>query len=425
MNKIKLLVVSDDIRLNTGVGIQLRKMLQGLNRTGQYDIAQIGISNFPSKNNIVYESTRIYPARYDAKTDSFGNVDHLTMVLEREKPDILLLFSDPRLFTYIFYMDNVIRPNVKLVLYHTWDNEPFPKFNLPWYSACDYIVMLSRFSYNLLQENNINCTFIPHGYDPSEFYRLHDDIIQKQRLDLIKSAGKTEDEINFIVFWNNRNITRKRPGDIIRLFSEFSKKYPSSLLLIKSAAIDHNGTDLLRVAKDLHNHNSSIVLINEDVTSTQLNLFYNVADVSINIAHTEGFGLCVGESLLAETPVIATYTGGMIEQLNGVEIVSNTQQKISFGCSIKPAAKELFGVVHAPYIYQDYVSDEAVIAALKDAYNNREKWKELGKKGREHIIAHYPIDNTIKLWHAFLQKIHADNIVYKPWHLTKCLSNGD
>ena len=46
----------------------------------------------------------------------------------------------------------------------------------------------------------------------------------------------------------------------------------------------------------------------------QLNYLYNIADVTINIASNEGFGLGTCESLMAGTSIIVNVTGGLQDQ---------------------------------------------------------------------------------------------------------------
>ena len=41
-----------------------------------------------------------------------------------------------------------------------------------------------------------------------------------------------------------------------------------------------------------------------------MNFLYNIADVTINIASNEGFGLATCESLMSGTPIIVNVTGG-------------------------------------------------------------------------------------------------------------------
>ena len=43
----------------------------------------------------------------------------------------------------------------------------------------------------------------------------------------------------------------------------------------------------------------------------ELNYLYNMADITINVASNEGFGLTTAESVMAGTPIIVTVTGGL------------------------------------------------------------------------------------------------------------------
>ena len=49
-------------------------------------------------------------------------------------------------------------------------------------------------------------------------------------------------------------------------------------------------------------------------TQNELNWNYNIADVTINIANNEGFGLATAESIKAGTPIIVNVTGGLQDQ---------------------------------------------------------------------------------------------------------------
>lgn len=407
MSKIKLLVISDSIQVPSGVGIQCNKLLAGLLKTGQYDIVQIAGSLVPlDPRPFYYNGIKLYNT-----SDGYGNPALLRAVMKEERPDIVLAFSDPRFFFYLFLMDNEIRTQSKLVFYHTWDNEPFPKFNLPWYSACDEIVLISKFSYDLLSANGVACENIPHGYDPSEFYPLPPEVSNKYRQDILRSANNAA--ANFIIFWNNRNITRKRPGDVLAIFKEFSRRHPDTMLIVNSTPLDREGTDIVSLWRDFAYTNSPIVFNFQRITSERLNVLYNVADVTLNIAYNEGFGLCVGESLAAGTPVIATHTGGMPEQM------SDGQSE--FGILLQPDVRELFGVPGAPYIYRDYVSSESVLRALEQAYQETVSgiWKKkYGVPGREHIIQNFHIDSTVKKWHDLLPRVHVTPSTFKPWRMS-------
>ena len=59
----------------------------------------------------------------------------------------------------------------------------------------------------------------------------------------------------FIVLWNNRNIRRKLPVDVVLAYNYFLNKMSKEerkdfLLILKTAPVDNNGTDLVEVVKN-------------------------------------------------------------------------------------------------------------------------------------------------------------------------------
>jgi len=56
------------------------------------------------------------------------------------------------------------------------------------------------------------------------------------------------------------------------------------------------------------------------VSSEQLNLLYNAADVTVNSSRIEGWNNAISESLAAGTPVVATDVGGNREQIRSSEL---------------------------------------------------------------------------------------------------------
>jgi glycosyltransferase involved in cell wall biosynthesis len=416
--KIKILAISDDIRIKSGVGIQCRKILTGLIKTGKYDIVELGGSlNIQSDKPEIIDGVKVY----STNGESYGNQQQVRFLMQTERPDIVLAFSDPRFFIYLFEMDDEIRSVSKLIFYHTWDNDPFPKYNLPFYAACDGIVMISEFSYNLMKSNNVDCIQIPHMQDTKEFYPLPQEEIDKERQNLMRLTGLKQ--LDFVIFYNNRNLDRKRPGDVISIFEKFNKKHPNTILLMNTSLIDVEGTDLLQVQKEFLDRDIPIVFNHNKVDASKLNLFYNISDVTINIAYQEGLGLCVMESLLAGTPVVASRTGGMPEQMSYIKhyeavvpskdgkCCSEHDEEIVFGELIYPAVRNLFGVPGQAYIYKDFVSNDDVLSSLERLFS----WKEykhenilqnMGLAGREYIIKKYNEEDIIKKWDEYLTDIY-------------------
>jgi glycosyltransferase involved in cell wall biosynthesis len=405
MGKIKVLMISDDIRDYTGVGIQSNKLLTGLAKNKDFEVIQMGVSPiiFASNPNPVnVDGVKVFPTR------SYADMNLFRYLLSNERPDVVIPFSDPRFFIPLFSMDDDIRKKAWLVFYHLWDNYPFPRFNTPWYKACDELVLISKFAYDMYAENGWNCHFIPHGYDDKEFYRTPEANYITTKNDILKQLNR--DDIDFIIFWNNKNLHRKRGADIITTFHSFYKEHPKSVLIMHTEPTFPDGFDLISINDDLTTIKEIPVIfsIHKD-KSLMLNNLYNMSDVSINFSYNEGFGLSVGESLLAETPVIATATGGMIEQLT-------TKQGVA-GKLLDPLIKTLFGVPGNSYVYQDFASNNALLLALNESYENRQLWRDKGRIGREHIQENYHINGTIDKWASFLKNLVGKERTYKPWQL--------
>ena len=126
---------------------------------------------------------------------------------------------------------------------------------------------------------------------------------------------RLKNNAEFIVFWNNRNIRRKQPGDLILAYKTFCDSLPieeakKCVLLMHTQPRDDNGTDLPAVKEALC-PDYNILFSSNPVDAKILNYYYNIADVTINIASNEGFGISGIESVMAGTPIINNVTGGL------------------------------------------------------------------------------------------------------------------
>ena len=100
----------------------------------------------------------------------------LREILAIEKPDAVMLFTDPRYFIHIFNMEQEIRKQFLLVYLNIWDDYPAPMYNKPYYEACDLLMGISKQTVNInklvLEEcDNSKRVFkyIPHGLNHNYF----------------------------------------------------------------------------------------------------------------------------------------------------------------------------------------------------------------------------------------------------------------
>ena len=127
--------------------------------------------------------------------------------------------------------------------------------------------------------------------------------------------------------------------------------------------------------------------------------FYNIADATVNIADAEGFGLATLESLTCGTPVIATMTGGMQDQVMTAEGPA--------GVALYPISQSVIGSQQVPYIYEDRISSKQFKNALDQMYSGGHEFRrDLGRKGLKHIKENYAHDKFEKLWVDTMLKVH-------------------
>ena len=94
-------------------------------------------------------------------------------------------------------------------------------------------------------------------------------------------------------------------------------------------------------------------------------------------------------------------TGGLQEQV--------TDGEEYFGVGIKPSSKAIIGSQSVPYIYEDRISKEDFLNALRNLYNmTKEHRTELGKKGRAHVLKNYGMPKYAGLWYTTLKDIHEE-----------------
>jgi glycosyltransferase involved in cell wall biosynthesis len=215
-------------------------------------------------------------------------------------------------------------------------------------------------------------------------------------------------QYDFVVFWNNRNIRRKLPGDVVLAFKTFCDMLPKDeskkcALIMHTQPIDDNGTDLPAVVKEMC-PDYDVIFSNEKLDNNQMCWMYNIADVTINIASNEGFGLGTCESLMCGTPIVVNVTGGLQDQCGFKkedgsyltvddytdEFQSNHRGRYKehgdWVYPVFPSSLSLQGSPPTPYIFDDRPTYDDAADGLKHFYDmGEEKRKECGEKGMEFV----------------------------------------
>lgn len=441
MAKKKILLLSDDMRLTSGIATVSRDIVIGTAR--EFDWVQVGAAiNHPEKGKVLdlSDDVKTNHGIEDASikiycNDGYGDPHLLRRLIEMEKPDAIMHFTDPRFWGWLYNMEHEIRQNIPLLYLNIWDGAGLvgdtptdPMWNKEAYASCDLLMAISKQTYGINHRvlsrfsektDGGRITYVPHGINTNIFHPINENETEKHnqweelQKENKKIRGNNPDK--FVVMWNNRNIHRKHPGDVVLAYKHFCQLVDKNggnaaedcLLFMHTQPIDPNGTDLVALVGELCN-DYPVLFSDKIVAPQQLNVIYNSADVVINMASNEGFGLGTAEALSAGIPIVVNVTGGMQDQCGFINPETNdyfTEDDyikihtlnrkdvwgdLKHGDWVKPVWPSnisLQGSVPTPYIFDDRADFRDIGDAIYRWYKTpKPERKSAGLKGREYIM---------------------------------------
>jgi glycosyltransferase involved in cell wall biosynthesis len=440
----KILLICDDIRVHSGVATVARELV--LNTAHHFNWVNLaGALNHPEKGKrfdlsadtnvnagIEDSSVFLYPV------DGYGDHDMIRYLMEVEKPDAIMLITDPRYFEWLFMIENEIRKQCPIIYLNIWDDYPAPLYNKAFYESCDALLAISKQT-KLINElvlgekaKNKIIEYVPHGLNENHFYPIEKENELKE-LKAFKDSIFGGKEKDFVVFFNSRNIRRKQIPDTMLAFKLFLDTLPKEkaekcAMIMHTEVISDHGTDLEAVRKILfHDYPNAIYFSVNKLNSNQLNFIYNIADAQILLTSNEGWGLSLTEAILAGTVIIANVTGGMQDQMRfedeygnwytpSPEIPSNHTGRYknhgSWAFPVYPTNRSIQGSPKTPYIWDDRCNAEDAAARISEVYAlDREMRKDLGKVGRHWAVNEAGLTGE----HMGVRAINAIDKLFNTW----------
>ncbi len=449
VKKKKIMLLSDDLRMSSGVGTVSKNFVLGT--MDKFDWVQIGGAiKHPEEGKVVdmNQSVREETGIKDASLkiypiSGYGNQELLRTLIGIEKPDALLHYTDPRFWVWLYQMEHEIRQNIPIFYYNIWDDLPYPRYNENFYESSDLIMNISKQTVNIVEQvarnkprTDWDCTYVPHGIPEDVFFPIKD--VTKKYKNFKREVCQGRD-YDFIVFWNNRNIRRKLPGDIILAYKTFcdgltKEQAKKCLLLMHTAPKDDNGTDLPAVVREIC-PDYDVIFSHQRLEDEHLNMLYNMADCQINLASNEGFGLGTAEAVMAGTPSIVNVTGGLQDQcgfkLKGKHVTYKDYREVvsfhdrdkwmdnpdlTWGDWVKPvwpACRSLQGSIPTPYIFDDRPRFEDAAVKIREWYETpKEERVEAGLKGREWMLKKEVALSAKEMCNLFVEHM---STAFKKW----------
>ena len=441
----KVLLLCDDIRMTSGISTMAREIVLGT--AHHFNWANIGGAiSHPDQGKrfdlngdtnkfaeIDDASVTLYPI------SGYGDPQLVRQMIDFEKPDVLMIFTDPRYWVWLFQIENEIRRKIPIVYLNIWDDYPAPLYNEAYYESCDGLMAISKQTLNINKlvlgdkAKDKVLDYIPHGINEKMFYPVND----KKELNNIKKTIFGEKEYDFILMFNSRNIRRKQVPDTMAAFKVFLDKLPKEkadkcALILHTQPIDEHGTDLYAVRDMLFDDNQVDQIYFSDlrIPTPDLNLIYNISDAVILLTSNEGWGLSLTEGMMCGKMIIANVTGGMQDQMRFVdengkwidfdaEFCSNHFGKYKtcgeWAIPVFPSNMSIQGSPQTPYIFDDRCdfrdAANAIMEVYEMGYDERER---RGKLAHEWVMSDESMMSAKNMSKNIIKHIDKVLVTWKP-----------
>lgn len=445
----KILFLCDDIRMTSGISTMAREIVVGT--AHKYNWVNLGAAiNHPDQGkrlDISQDTGRVAgipdASVYMYPISGYGSPELVRQLMDMEKPDAIMFFTDPRYWIWLFQMENEIRKKVPMIYLNIWDDMPAPLYNKSYYESCDTLMAISK------QTQNINrlvlgdkakdkiIRYVPHGINEKTFFPITE--FMKKEQDALANKRKQifgDFEPEFVVFYNARNIRRKCTSDLIAAYSLFcdrigKEKAKKCALLLHTQKQDENGTDLEAVVDLFCDPEYQKVYFSDSrVPAEDVNLLYNMSDIVALMSSNEGWGLSLTEGMMCGKMIMATVTGGMQDQMRFVDqngkwidfddkFCSNHygtyKEHGKWAVPLFPTNHSIVGSIPTPYILDDRASFIDAAEKLESVYNLPvEERFERGLAGREWVLSDEAMMSAKHMCDNAISSIEETFATFKP-----------
>jgi hypothetical protein len=441
----KILLLCDDIRFTSGISTMAKEIVIGT--AHRFNWVNLGAAiNHPEqgKRFDVCQDTNNIAGITDSSvfiipTSGYGTPELLRQVIDMEKPDAIMFFTDPRYWIWLFQMENEIRKKLPMIYLNIWDDMPAPLYNRPYYESCDALLAISK------QTANINrlvlgdkakdkvIKYVPHGINEKIFFPLPKNTPE---VEAMRKQFFGDNQPEFVLFYNARNIRRKCTSDLILAYAQFcdkigKEKAKKCALLLHTQRADENGTDLPAVIDLFCDPEYQRVVFSENrYAPQQMNHLYNCVDAVTLVSSNEGWGLSLTEGMMTGKMIIGNVTGGMQDQMrfekpDGTwvdfddKFCSNhfgTYKKHGeWAVPVYPSNMSIVGSIPTPYIFDDRADFRDIAKAIEEVYNlGSEEREKRGLKGREWVTSNESMMSASSMSKNIIDGIEETFAKWKP-----------
>lgn len=418
--KKKVLFVSEAAYLNTGYAKYSKEVISRLFDSGKYDIAEFSIYGSATDERRKEIKWKTYPNLPDANdknidvyrsnnANQFGawRFDRLCLDFE---PDIVLTIRDHWMDSFIYH--SPFRRIFSWAWMPTIDASPQNSEWLDVFSDCDYVLTYSDWAKRLIESQGGKTINTIGSASPSAAACFVP--MDKSK---IRDEFNLQDDVN-IIGTVMRNQRRKLFPALIESFSKYLKQsgstntflylhtsfpdagwnlaellhsYEVSSRVLMTYVCEKCGNievsffkDSKKLCNKCKEYKSTPSSVGNGVDDKDLAKIYNLFDLYIQCANSEGFGLPQVEAAACGIPIACTNYSAMEDLVNKIEaypISYSLYKELETGCN--RAVPDIDSIVD---IFSQFFS-----------LSNEEKIAK-GKKTRELFESKYSWDKTTDVW---------------------------
>lgn len=321
---MRLLIIGDSLGLTTGFANVIRHIAQGAMARG-WEVGQLASLDAPPFCNIqAFIDVGVRPFFPDGK-DQIG-LQSGVKVVERFRPDCILLNSDPGMAHYWFetVLDKV---EVPVVLYAPVEGAPINGFFAGAFSKATRAFTYTKWAKRALAaEYDLDVEYVWHGVDPFIYHPLP----EASREDIRDRLGWTG---KYVVTYVARNSGRKAHDRLIKAMAHLKGvgEDEDVHLYLHTQSFDgfwNQGWDLDFLAQWCEvTDRVSFMEDRDDATrglpDWEVRNRLAASDLLVHPAKVEGFGLPLLEAMACGLPVVVTADGGNMMEVVGASTLED------------------------------------------------------------------------------------------------------
>jgi glycosyltransferase involved in cell wall biosynthesis len=392
------MLMASDFRITNGYSIVAWELAKELAKQPEIDLTYFGFQYF--QKNPAHEKERELPSNvqvYDAfanenpKSAGFG-FDQVADFVTLNKPDVIIIYNDMVVVSTIMEkLKSVPNKKFKVIVYMDQvylyqKKEYINRLN----AEADFVLCFTPYWEEIAKGLGITkpTDFLPHGFNPM----VHYPVPHKLCRDYYNL--KAED---FIVLSLNRNQPRKRYDILLQAWATFVANHVNDPVKLLIATALQGGWNLLEVyERELSKHKLTleqglkhVIFIDnpQQLLDDEINILYNVGDISISAADGGGMELCTYQQAGIGKAQITSFVGGIKDFFNE-ENAMVLHPKMTFyidqsrdGCG---GEAELVDYKDAVEALEKYYSSASLRKkhgeACRKGILQKYKWSDLGEK---------------------------------------------